>query len=122
MKSLLVALLTITLVACSREPAKSFEKSEPGSTWVSSSTRLATTEDGCTISKVNVRDTTSLSDNRDLYVVSCPMQSVSTQWKCGKAQCYSANVPKPEVSPEEVARIKALSKLSADDKAALGIK
>lgn len=115
-------LITVLLSACAKvEPTDTVEKAGG---WAHSAKPIFNMENGCTVSFLKIKKlleaSTQVSYTQDMYVVQCPAMDVTTsKWQCGKLSCSSATIS--PATPEEAARQEALSKLSDQDRKALGL-
>ena len=72
-------------------------------------------ENGCEIRQVAVVQSVA-GYKPSIYTTTCP---ISLAWSCGKSQCR--NLSSPEIPLEEIAKLRALEKLTPEDRKALGI-
>lgn len=127
MKHLLIVLAVAALPGCVKshsDPLDPGQIRDPQTGKVYSNTVLLTTEDGCVVSDLYIRNEGTTK------MIRCPNGAVGASWRSGKATAMSLSVPIAETPEQRAARESewkrqqrdaALAKLTDAERTLLGI-
>lgn len=127
MKHLLIVLAVAALPGCVKshsDPLDPGQIRDPQTGKVYSNTVLLTTEDGCVVSDLYIRNEGTTK------MIRCPNGEAGASWRSGKATAMSLSIPIAETPEQRAAReaewkrqqrAAALAKLTDDERALLGV-